>query len=388
MSITPKAVPDTYLQPDKPRSSLQYITEGTFGRIYRYANSSDKVVYKMVKEREHGLKLQEEFSIYGDIHQSLRPIQVGFRVPKPIEYYKSSYLNEPSILLDRSSSPIQSAVTKTFNLPDDFEFPAFSMSLIPPLDTSIVDTYKSLFWSEDLQNQNRNSNGPNTEIRLLRLYFGREDIPLRTEQIQPGIKTDPPLDIFRYNSLSCTLKKEYDWSLPYIEDVSSSMGRLLANLHWLGGTNCRDIELVLGGGGNDGRGEKAQCWVLDFNQCQRWLILHLLQSSTSTSSASNLPSPTTGIYSSNTLLEASKRLSTLIYTQELYYPRPHQGEVYEQFKKGYERAVELILNQQYKGKRLKSKSEIREATKGFFEEYEKLDREKMARRSRMGKQIV
>ncbi|WWD08438.1 hypothetical protein V865_006550 [Kwoniella europaea PYCC6329] len=353
MSITYKAVPDTSDHPDRPRSSLQYLTEGTFGRIYTYPNASDDVVYKMVKERGHGSKLQEEFSIYDDIHQSLPPIQVGFRVPKTIEYYKPSCPNEPSILLDRSSLPIQPEVTQTFNLPD-------------------------------LQDQNQN--GEDMQIRLLRLYLGREDIPLRTEQIQPGIKTDPPLDITRYNRLSSTLQEEYGWGLPDLKGVPSSMGRLLANLHWLGGINCRDIELVLGGGGNDGRVEEVQCWVLDFNQCQRWLVPHLLQSSTS--SAPNRTSPTTGIYSSNTLLEASKRLSTLIYTQELYYPRPHQGEFYEQFKNGYSCAIELILNQQYKGIRLESKDEIREATKGFFEEYEKLDRDKIRRRSRMGKQIV
>ncbi|WVQ63259.1 uncharacterized protein L199_001410 [Kwoniella botswanensis] len=355
MSITYKAVWNTSDHPDRPRSSLQYITVGTFGRIYVYPDASDDVVYKMVKEREHGSKLQEEFRIYDDIHHSLPPIQVGFRVPKPIEYYKPSYLNEPSILLDRSSSPIQPGVTQISNLPD-------------------------------LLNQNRNQNGEDMQIRLLRLYLGREDIPPRTEQIQPGIKTDPPLDIARYNRLSSTLHKRCGWGLPDIKDVSSSMGRLLASLHWLGGINCRDIELVLGGGGNDGREEEVTFWVLDFNQCQRWLVPHLIQSSTS--SASNQTSPTTGIYSSNTLLEASKRLSTLIYTQELYYPRPHQGKLYEQFKHGYSCAVELILNQQYKGIRLESKDEIREATKGFFEEYEKLDREKMARRSRMGKQIV
>ncbi|WWC98615.1 hypothetical protein V866_005508 [Kwoniella sp. B9012] len=386
MSRIYKAVPDTSDHRDRPRSDLQYITEGTFGRIYAYPNASDSMVYKMVKEREHGSKLKDEFSIYGDIHHCLPSTQAGFRVPKPFEYLKPSYFNEPSILLDRSFSPIQPGVTQTFNLPDEFDLPVFSMSLIPPLDTRIVDTYKALFWSVDLQNQNQNQNGEDMQIRLLRLYLGREDIPLRTEQSQPGIKTDPPLDIARYNRLSSTLEERYGWGLPDLKDVSSSMGRLLASLHWLGGINCRDIELVLGGSGNDGREEEVQCWVLDFNQCQRWLVPHLIQSSTS--SASNQTSPTTGIYSSNTLLEASKRLSTLIYTQELYYPRPHQGELYEQFKNGYSCAVELILNQQYKGIRLGPKDEIREATKGFFEEYEKLDREKMARRSRMGKKIV
>ncbi|WVW80902.1 hypothetical protein I302_102893 [Kwoniella bestiolae CBS 10118] len=329
-------------------SQLRYITEGTFGRIYTCNGTN--VVYKMVKESSRGPKLKEEYTIYDEVHRSLDG--AVFKVPRPFEYYSPPYQDDLS-----SSAP--SSTTPTYNTPQEFDFnfvfPAFSMSLIPPLDPIITETYKSVFWSNELQRETH-------EIRLFRLYLGREDIPTVTQAIQPGVQTDPPLDIGRYEKLSAALTVRYggEWELPDPKVIAWNVGEVLARLHWMGG---------------------------DFNQCQRFLPPRTLHS-LSTSPSSHSPQPTTGMYAANTLFQTMKRLATLIYTQEMYYPRPHQIEHYTQFKRGYVDIVEAILQNGLGGLGEDLKRDIIQAARGFFEEYERLDCEKMARKSRMGKKVV
>jgi hypothetical protein len=98
---------------------------------------------------------------------------------------------------------------------------------------------------------------------------------------------------------------------------------------------------------------------------------------------------TIGNYEQNTLLESCKRLATLIYTQELYYPRPSQAQVYSDFKDGHLKEVGQVLDVIAKtvsdpGEVFEElKEEVLVAARGFFEEYEQKDAARLASRSRL-----
>jgi hypothetical protein len=50
--------------------------------------------------------------------------------------------------------------------------------------------------------------------------------------------------------------------MPSVEAVCMGMGKVIAGLHWGVGINARDVELVLGGDGDQG----VRCWSFDYNQ--------------------------------------------------------------------------------------------------------------------------
>jgi hypothetical protein len=134
----------------------------------------------------------------------------------------------------------------------DFTYPTFAMSLIPPLPDTVTHVYKTNFLGNNLQQM---------PIRLLRLYLGRMDYPDKTESTPPGLKSDLPLDIRRYNILKDSVGTS-GVVMPIVEEVSRAMGIALARLHWLVGINARDVELVLAGDGKGG----IRFYIFDYNQ--------------------------------------------------------------------------------------------------------------------------
>jgi hypothetical protein len=128
-----------------------------------------------------------------------------------------------------------------------------AMDLIPALRRDIARTYAQLFFGPELRAQK-------PPVRMLRLYFGRNDIPPVTTQLHPGLHSDFPLDIPRYRKLADTLTAS-GTRLPRTQDISRGMGELLSRLHWGVGINARDVELVL-----PGADWEPQCWVFDLNQ--------------------------------------------------------------------------------------------------------------------------
>jgi hypothetical protein len=122
-------------------------------------------------------------------------------------------------------------------------------------------------------------------------------------------------------------------------------------------------------------------------QSKRWLIPDAVQQ------LINDPSShiTSGKYSHNDLSEATRRFAMLYLGQEAYYPRPHQLGLYEPFKASYLRTLEGILlalkpepdheREQWDSAR----KQVLRAGQVFFERYEELDAEKMARQGRSGR---
>jgi hypothetical protein len=139
--------------------------------------------------------------------------------------------------------------------------PAMILSRIPDLPAHLTSTYRRLFWRDELARF-----GP--PIRLLRLYLGRT-LPGTSHHLAPGVQSEFPLDQTRYRMLDEALRAEGGAGLPDFSEVCRSMGEVLGKLHWEVGTNGRDIELVLGGDGSEG----VQCYVLDYNQVSRDIII-------------------------------------------------------------------------------------------------------------------
>jgi hypothetical protein len=115
-------------------------------------------------------------------------------------------------------------------------------------------------------------------------------------------------------------------------------------------------------------------------QCQRWIIRKPLEAGIK---SSELP---TGEYSNETLISGARRLATLIANCESYYPRPRQVDVYPSFKRGYEQSVEEVLTESGQG--VEMSGAYVEGVEAFFEEYEKLDREKLERWAKRAKRTV
>lgn len=201
-------------------------------------------------------------------------------------------------------------------------------------------------------------------VRLLRLYFGRENLPAQTVAFNHDLFSDSPLDPRRYNAIRDVLGP---YSLPPATDVARGMGRLLATLHWQVGVNARDAELVLGS--LDGQ---PHCYVLDFNQSQRWLPPNPM-------SQINTLVPA-GQYAKGDLPAGARRLATLIAGQEMYYPRPHQADVYPSFKEGYLQHVNTVLSGVHGTQ--SAKNCVLTAAAVFFREFEEIDERKEARRAR------
>jgi hypothetical protein len=145
---------------------------------------------------------------------------------------------------------------------DVFDHPTMSLDLIPSVPSLVAQAYKAEFFSQDLARKSLDF-----DIRLMRLYLGRE-LPTHIRELQPGLRSDLALDIGRYTRLSKALRLEGTETLPPLNEVAYAMGSILAHLHFCVGIDGMDIELVLGGDGDHG----LQCYVLDYNQCQRWLV--------------------------------------------------------------------------------------------------------------------
>ncbi|WWC72524.1 uncharacterized protein I206_106486 [Kwoniella pini CBS 10737] len=111
----------------------------------------------------------------------------------------------------------------------------------------------------------------------------------------------------------------------------------------------------------------------------------LLSNNTSINSINDI---TFGLYSKNSLNETFRRLAILIYGQELYYPRPNQIIAYKNFKKGYLNQIDKILFFKYEKLKENFKNEIKNSSLIFFEEYEKIDKQKIERNYKMGKTIL
>ncbi|WWC72525.1 uncharacterized protein I206_106487 [Kwoniella pini CBS 10737] len=202
----------------KSNTRLEYITEGTFGKIYTYP--SEPVVYKVVKEDNHGIKLEEEYQLYIEISQCLdRPdneSKEGFKVPKPIAYFR----NEKSSKILKIHDLKHSNLSSILELENEFNFPVFSIEKINSLNIKIINEFKNLFFSNELKLflQEKEKEKEENQIRLFRLYFGREDIPIKIENLKEGIiKTDLSLDLKKFKILDKILKEKFNFNLPCFE---------------------------------------------------------------------------------------------------------------------------------------------------------------------------
>ncbi|WRT64985.1 uncharacterized protein IL334_001926 [Kwoniella shivajii] len=404
-------------EPSRPRSDpanqvkslrhfcdgLIYISEGHFGRVFTYPLQT--YVFKVVKNLESGEKLREEFKYYEQGHSVISKLPVSksrFYIPRAYNFRPPSPLSG-RIGTGNEAEKGTLKQRKPESMWPDLINPMMAIELIPSLHPVIGEAYQGLFWSKELQEaqsqtQRRSQSQGNeleprgNNIRLLRLYFGREDIPSKTEYLHPGIKSDPPLDISRYTLLSDHLKENYDLILPSIKEVCKGMGEVLALLHWKVGINCRDIELVLGG--SNTRPHDVALYAMDFNQCARWIKPNALKeindhclSGVLQSDSHDVELPaglTIDDYSHNSLLEGSRRLAKLIYGQELYYPRPHQTVPDDHFKASYRITVEEVLAE-FSALSVQLQEAIRDAARAFFYEYERLDKEKMDRKHHLGR---
>ena len=206
---------------------------------------------------------------------------------------------------------------------DVFDHPTMSLDLIPSVPSLVAQAYKSEFFSQDLARKSLDFN-----IRLMRLYLGR-DLPTHIQELQPGLRSDLALDVGRYGRLSNALSLEGIARLPPIEEVAYAMGSILAHLHFCVGIDGMDIELVLGGDGDHG----LQCYVLDYNQCQRWLVPQPLD---------HLGSGKLTATDGESLSEGAIRLARRIANCEHFYPKPLQ-DLYHKFKDGYELTVSSLI---------------------------------------------
>ena len=245
-----------------------------------------------------------------------------------------------------------------------------AIELIPSIAPLIGLVYRSEIFSEHLKRS-----APPVNIRLLRLYLGRE-LPTHIQELQEGLRSDLALDAGRYSRLADALEEIA--VLPSLEQVARGMGKVLAQLHWGVGVDGMDAELVLGRDGLHG----LKCWVLDHNQCARWLVKTPLAKLGS----GNL---TNGAYASNDLKEGAQRLARRIGNCEQYYPKPSQA-LYADFKSGYEQTTVELVNahrpeQPSQEWELGSRAVI-EASEAFLREFEEVDRQTQERKGRTGEE--
>jgi len=246
-----------------------------------------------------------------------------------------------------------------------------SLDLIPSIPPLVALAYKSEFFTSDLARTS-----PTPDIRLLRLYLGRE-LPMHIHELQPGLRSDLALDAERYQRLSDALQLEDIASLPNLHHVASGMGVILAQLHFSVGIDAMDVELVIAGDGNHG----LQCHILDYNQCQRWLNPRPLDRLGSGKLTINGEDPSPGAI----------RLARRIGNCEHYYPKPSQ-DLYSDFRQAYGDTVSSLVEGKLRDVRGRS-GEIDAAFEqdveallaagdAFLAEYEKVGRETAERKDR------
>jgi hypothetical protein len=200
-----------------------------------------------------------------------------------------------------------------------------SLDLIPSIPPLVTQAYKSEFFSQDLIRKSSDFN-----IRLIRLYLGRE-LPAQIQELQPGLRSDLALDVGRYTQLAEALELEGLSTLPPLDQVAHGMGKILAQLHFGVGVDGMDVELVMCGGGQGDHG--LQCHILDYNQCQRWLISHPLHQ----------PGLSKITINDETLSEGAIRLARRIGNCEHYYPKPSQ-DLFQFFRNGYASTVSALAH--------------------------------------------
>jgi hypothetical protein len=253
-----------------------------------------------------------------------------------------------------------------------FDHPTMSLDLIPSVPTLVAQAYKSEFFTQDLARKS-----PDFNIRLMRLYLGRE-LPTHIQELQPGLRSDLALDVGRYTRLSKALSLEGIARLPRLGEVAFAMGSILAHLHFCVGIDGMDIELVLGGDGDHG----LQCYVLDYNQCHRWLVPQPLD---------HLGTGKLIATEGESLSEGAIRLARRIANCEHYYPKPSQ-DLYGKFKDGYELTVSSLVGDRQWENACKSvdpdeafdtdAEAMIAAGEAFLAEYEKVGRETVERKAR------
>jgi len=275
--------------------------------VIKHAVSADQ---DTVRRSQLTLSYTETYRLIGR-----DPSSTSFATPAPRSmfnpYTRTAYL--PGM--------VESACSSTWDM---FEFPTMSLEMVPSILPLVATTYKNTFFSSSLVDRETRFN-----IRLLRLYLGRE-LPSTIHELQPGLRSDLGLDVSRYIRLDKALQGIAP--LPPLHDVAYGMGRILAQLHYGVGIDGMDIELVLGGDGDHG----LRCWVIDYNQCERWLPPQPL-SHLGTGLA------TTGRYASGSLDDGARRLAKRISALEHYYPRPHQS-LYSHFQAGYRVGVTASID--------------------------------------------
>ncbi|WOO78497.1 uncharacterized protein LOC62_02G002044 [Vanrija pseudolonga] len=364
--------------------SLILLGEGSFGQIFYVLTQS--VVFKacFTSDDEAATQLKHEFRLCAAMNAAASGHQGGgsrassFVVPRPWTLWKPA----TSELVDLEWSPPLAPPSETRRPPrssspgdatpsvwDSFSTPTFVLDVVPALALPYADTFLSLFVAPELHSQ--------CGVRLLRLYLGRDDFPAVTATLQPGLRSDFPLDIRRYDRFRQAMAPS---RLPEAEAIATGMGAaLLAKMHWCAGINGRDVELVLGGYGVG----SVQCYAFDFNQCQRWLIPNALGVLLDDDLDRNI---TEGTYfdPDGDLVPGAKRLAMLISGQELYYPRPHQP-LYAAFKTGYLATVASIL--EGRGPSQSWHTRISRASEAFCAEFERLNAEKQGRRGRIGRRV-
>lgn len=87
---------------------------------------------------------------------------------------------------------------------------------------------------------------------------------------------------------------------------------------------------------------------------------------------------TTGMYGNGDLVAGAKRLAMIVSGQELYYPRPHQTDIYKPFKLAYQTEVEHLVRDAPQS----SAAAAIQAADAFFVQFEALDEAKVERRNR------
>jgi len=259
---------------------------------------------------------------------------------------------------------------------DVFEGATTLMDMIPALHPMYASVFQDLFFSEQILAQSHSTLPP---VRLLRLYLGRT-LPETISELQPGLRSDFALDVSRYRrfkeALGLGIIQNENW-------VASAMGQILAWLHYGIGVDGMDCELVLGGDGKDG----VKLWILDFNQCSRWLTRTRPYGVYDISWGAW--EETAGDFANGDMVVGARRLAKRIAHCEQYYPKPHQGRLYHEFKEGYRYGLHEIVRITKSCCSYDSVEEDVEryeaACEAFLTEYERLDVEAQERKARLAK---
>ncbi|BEI85739.1 hypothetical protein CcaverHIS002_0600260 [Cutaneotrichosporon cavernicola] len=297
------------------RDRLEIIGEGSFGRVYAYVEYPwSASAYKVCIYPDTVANLLHEAKIYDELRMfTIDNDPSAFICPMVKQLHKPPQDQRLEATIDPIPDPAM----------DIFPHPTLQVSRVPALPVVLQQHYHRLFVSANAQNQ-----APT--IRLLGLYLGMQ-FPEKINEFPQEFICDLPLDYYRY---AC-LRETFQCLLPPVECIAQGMGRLLARMHWGVGIDARGVKLVLG---NRFVGDElmCQCWVLDFNQCHRWLVYRPLEDL-------RLDKLTDGMYKDDDLVSGAKRLALIISRQEFYYPRPHQTQLYWAFKNAYMREVQSLL---------------------------------------------